>query len=135
MTTIAGVFDTEKKIDTVLRALYDQGIESDRVTLMRGAGQAGDSQIERSDVNLPNVPAGAVANPNQGGTAHGTPAAAALATGAVNNLSLKPEEIDYYMTLADRGAVVVFVDSEDADELDFARQVMDQNAPQRLDVL
>jgi len=132
MTTIAGVFDTEKKLDDVLRALYDRDIDSDRVTLMRGTGEG---EIQRSDVNMPDVPAGAAASPGHSGAPHGAPAAAVMATGALKNLGIKPEEMDYYKTLADRGAVIVFVESEDSDELEFARQTMSQNAPQRLDVL
>lgn len=135
MTIIAGVFDTESKVDDVLRALYERDIDSDRVTLMRGAGQQGDSQIQRSDATTPNIPVGAAANPNLGGSQHGTPAVATMATGSINNLGIKPEEMDYYTTLADRGAVVIFVESEDADELEFARHTMNEGAPQRLDVL
>ena len=135
MTTIAGVFDTEKKVDEVLRALYDRDIDSDRVTLMSGTGGPGDGKIQRSDVDVPDVPMGAAASPSHSGAPHGTPAAAVMATGAVKNLGIKPEEMDYYKTLADRGAVIVFVESEDSDELEFARQTMSQNAPQRLDVL
>lgn len=132
MTIIAGMFNSEADLGNVLHAIYEDGVESDDVTLMRGH-ESNDTVHTLMEEGFPVIPARGMSGAI-GGVTDKQPMVAAYPTGVIDDLSLDNQEMAYFRKAAHDGAIILFINLDDVDA-DSIEKIMRKHQATRVDRL